>query len=102
MGKIYELAIRFLLNKYALGYLVEAWAKLSGYRTQISCVLSGTVLAAGLLGFIPMDKAWEIAGYIGGVGAATFLEKLSKHRAAIDGLSAKASALARPDQGVRG
>ncbi len=80
MKRIKEWVMGILVKKYALGTLVDLWDKADGYRTQIQVAVAVGVVVLGVLGYIPLDRAYEIAGVVGGSAVATFLEKLRKHQ----------------------
>lgn len=91
LDNIKEWVMGLLLKKYALGLVVKAWDFADGYRTQISMASAIAALVSGHLGYMPMDKANEMALTLGGTAMATFLEKLRKY----DGLIVKVSDLVK-------
>lgn len=86
-AKLSAPVIKFMVKKYAMGWLIDLWKTLDGKRTQTSALLAGLVLSAGFMGLIEMERAWDLAAAVGGAGAFAFLEKLRRHKSVIEELS---------------
>lgn len=95
--KIKLLAVKYALNKYALGWLVKVWGKAQGYKTLIFGALSLIVFVLKVGGYIPPELEQAMQNHLhagvndvaiaGGVGAIfSFLEKLKRYEPVIDQL----------------
>lgn len=70
---------KFLLQKYALGYLVKAWSAVKGYKTQIFTALSVLVYGLQLAGQIPPDLATQLLTVFGSGAGFAFIQKLQRY-----------------------
>ena len=76
--------IQFLLNKYALGYLVKGWSAIKGYKTQIFGVICVLVYVGETTGQIPHDLAEQLYALFGGLGGMAFMQKLQRYQPVIE------------------
>jgi len=77
--KIKMMAVNLLLKRYALGYLVKAWNKINGYRTQICFGLMIAVYIAEKFGYIDAQLSANMQTALAGGGTFSFLEKMKKY-----------------------
>ena len=95
VSRLSGFVLNALVSKYALGHLVKIWRVATGHKTQISSVLAGVIVAAGVLGVIPLNDAINLASAVGGVAAASLMEKLKRHQALVESLQVKVSDAAK-------
>lgn len=79
MERIKLAIVKFLVKKYALGYILLAYKKCYGYKTQIITVLMvATYVAKEFFGLDP-KLADQLYLWLGGSVTITGLEKFKKY-----------------------
>lgn len=78
------LVFRFLLKKYALGYLVKGWEKAKGYKTIIFTVLMALTYAGEQFGYLPKDLADKLYVLFSGGTGFSFMQKLQRYQPYVD------------------
>lgn len=84
MDKIKNMILSFILKKYALGYLVDAYSKIKGYKTQLFTAICIGVYIGETLGQIPHELAEQLYTLFGGLGGMAFIQKLQRYQPLID------------------
>lgn len=77
-------AINFLLKKYALGYLVKGYEKITGYKTQIATGLWVLIWLAERLGYVDPAFGNQIRTGLEVAGGMAFMQKLKRHQGTVD------------------
>lgn len=72
-----------LLKKYALGYAVQAYKGIQGYKSQICAVGMIIVYIAQIFGQIDSDTANTLYAALGGFGSFSFMAKLKQYEGLI-------------------
>lgn len=67
-----------IVKKYLLGYLVQGYTQIKGYKTQIIAAIAVIVWAAARFGYVPPDQEKNLYEILGGAGTITLLQKLQR------------------------
>jgi hypothetical protein len=86
MEKIKLMMFKILLKKYALGYLVQGWEKLKGYKTQVAVALMVLTYSLEQAGQIPSELSKQIYPYLEAMAGFAFLQKLQRVQPYVDEL----------------
>lgn len=78
MERIKLFIFDLILKKYALGYLVQGWVKLKGWKTQICAVALVLVWLGEVSGYIPKELADQLEVIFSTGGAFAFMQKLQR------------------------
>lgn len=87
LDKIKTTLIKLILKKFLLGHLVTAYAKITGYKTQILLAAGVIVFILETAGQIPHDTAEQVYPFLFGGASITFLQKLKRYQPLIDEVS---------------
>ena len=80
IDKIKVSIFRLILKKYVLGYLVDGWEKMAGYKTQICSVLIFGIWVAESTGYLPPETASGLYKVLGGLGSYAFMQKVKRYK----------------------
>lgn len=80
LEKIKNKIILVLLKKYALGYMVDGWEFITGYKTQVFFALTVLTWVAETLGGLPPEVSKHAYELFGSGAAFSFLQKLKRHK----------------------
>jgi len=82
--KAKAVVMKFLLNKFVLGWLVKMFQKLTGWRTETSAIVVAALTVAYVMGFVPEDVYQPVVAAVGGFGGFAFLDKLLGYKDIFD------------------
>src|SRR3990167_471616 len=71
--------VKFLLQKYVLGYMVKGYEKLTGYKTQICAAAWCIVLGAKLMNYIEPQLADQVLHQLEAAFTISALQKLKRY-----------------------
>lgn len=86
MEKIKLVVFKFLLHKYALGYVVKLWESIKGYKTQICIGLWVVVFLLEQSGSIDSALSEQIRTGLEVAGGFSLMQKLQRYKPYIDEL----------------
>lgn len=72
--------IKFVVNKYALGWIISGWELLAGYKSQIFFALSLLTWGGEITGVIDSETALKLYGVFGTGFGQSFMQKLKRYK----------------------
>lgn len=87
LEKIKLKLIKVILKKYVLGYVVDAYKGITGYKTQIFLGLTVLIWFMESIGAIPSELAKQLYELFATGGAFSLLQKLKRFQPIIEDLA---------------
>jgi len=78
--KLKDWVMGMLVQKYALGSLVEAYKLAKGYKTQASLILAIATFLGEVFCGLDQELAVQIYAFLGGIGSLSFVQKLKGYQ----------------------